>query len=90
MVGMMMGQEDGAQLQLPALQRIENRRCLAGIDNQGIAEIIVEHPDVVVGQRRQWRQVQMGRRGHGRNYNGLDVPIPQPVRMSGLDFAFAC
>ena len=90
MVGMMVGQEDGTQLQLLALQGIENRRGLAGIDNQGIAKIIVEHPDVIVGQRRQWLQVQMRRLGHGRNYNGLGVPIPQPARMSGLDFALAC
>lgn len=66
-VGMVMGEQDRAQLKMLTMQRILNRRGLAWVDHERIAEIIMEHPDVVVGQCWQWLEVQGF---HGSNYSG--------------------
>lgn len=82
-VGMVMGEQDRAQLQMLTLQFVENRLRFARVDHECIAEVIVEHPDIVVGKRRQRLEVQMC---HGPNYNGLRMLISRSGRMSGVDF----
>ncbi len=78
-----MGEQDRAQAQLLTLQLIENRCCFTRVDHERIAEIIVEHPDVVVGKCRQRFDVQVC---HGPNYNGLRMLISRFGQTSGVDF----
>ena len=48
----MMGQQDAMQPQLPLRQRLLDHGRITGVDHECIAIIIVDQPDVVVGQCR--------------------------------------
>ena len=47
-----MGEQDRTKMQTQTPQFAENRRCLTRVDDKRIAEIVVQHPDVVVGEGR--------------------------------------
>jgi hypothetical protein len=49
---MMMGQQDRVQLQPARSQRLLDDFGVARVDDDGVAGIIVQQPDVVVGQGR--------------------------------------
>jgi hypothetical protein len=52
MIRVVMRQQYRAQLQLPRCQRLLDHRGITRIHNDSVPTIIVDHPDVVVGQRR--------------------------------------
>ena len=49
---MMMGEQDRAQLQLVCSQRALHDACIAWIDDDGVLLVVMQKPDVIVGQRR--------------------------------------
>jgi len=52
MVVVVMREQDGAKLQIPLLEGCLDRLGFAGINHDGLAVVVVQHPDVVVGKRR--------------------------------------
>ena len=52
MVVVMVGQQDRPQLQLARGQCLFHRSIVAGIDDERVARVIVQQPDVIVGQCR--------------------------------------
>ena len=57
MVGMVMRQQDGPQLELPGRQGMFDNRGFTGINNDGHSVVIMDQPDVVIGECRQRYQV---------------------------------
>jgi hypothetical protein len=52
MVVMVVGEQDRAQGELAFGQCLLHRGGIARIDNDGVAGVVVQQPDVIVGKRR--------------------------------------
>jgi hypothetical protein len=77
MIRVVVSQQNGAQLQFLAAQFFENRLSLAWINDQRIAEIVVQQPDIVVAESGNRFQME-GR--HAANYNGVPtLELAAPV-----------